>query len=1134
MRGLGTRFFGGSRVPVNRRGRGSSATAIVLPSPIWTATPTYTAEDGVSSTAYTLPVGASGDVVTVTWVSGTISGSTVLTQPVWIEFTQGVSPTIRFTGAQVDANDVTNLVLRATSSGGYSDSSPGTITISPASIVSPGISIVYTPSTIGGTPEGYVSVDGTAGGSYPRHTRGEVLYESAYTTKDGTMIEHADGAHGTVRWTGDLSQTVVGSGNRVGEFIPSTDGGVTPGRITEVYPENREDHGVQSYDNQIYLYFERPDVLVLFRHGVYNRTVTDTMVTRTWTGPTPSDPMADYWSPSKGSTSNSGVSAWTHIQNQATNERFPRNSSYAPVPSGRPPVYSASSTSNAFMYTYGWFAGIEQQFGWYNVHSAYSRQLDCAVIIGGASASNQVESPSLSIIVPSGLVSSSIVPPYTVLFTQMSKAACVVDGARWMLNSGRAGCKFYGNYVYWGGGADQWQSGGSEAVPYFFRADLRPVLANPTADLTTTFLPERLADMPLGIYAPGLSVDPFSNTMLMLGTSGLFLYDPTAGAWSSYATRGQWTNVTSQFAEFAATFSGNGGNYISNPHIDFINYRNTTKLRKTYFFGGWTYGDNTNKDEKYHKVRSVQVTRTFDISFLTTTAANPENPSADLSGYGGMFQNIKHQGLLTVGSGTTRKMYLWSGDWDYGYPQNTNYSGYKSEAGGGVLGDGRQEIWMADISTSALASPSGIRWTMVHNGYHAYPWTGSQGYYNTAQKGPQASDSLGMVVDKRGQFWMGPCDYNDYLSGSANNLPEYRGADYSYAAMFQWNQPSITNNTATTGAGVNGVALGNGWTLPSQDRLQKSTGGTPVTDYDISASGANSSFGWGRVPGARGSIYDSTNDRIYVISLGADAANKRVTVQLYGFNPDPAAAALNGGKYAWTKYPSKTINLREYGGPADNQYSGLNFGGWGDNLKGNLSICPQMIGRKIYFVACFSYTGATNGLSIKRGDGATDHHTRGHLWSINVDTRDMEWIPFSQANWDNTRPEGWWTRVWDGPDSWDAYLAGEGLTPAQQRSLCAIGDKLIVGPDNWHKLNVDPWFQIYDTTRKVWTVSQPPTDHDWPNTLDALVAVPDLNEAWMVGAFTGLGSSTRTFMSNHGMAIPPSNAGRRILRFKVG
>jgi len=380
-------------------------------------------------------------------------------------------------------------------------------------------------------------------------------------------------------------------------------------------------------------------------------------------------------------------------------------------------------------------------------------------------------------------------------------------------------------------------------------------------------------------------------------------------------------------------------------------------------------------------------------------------------------------------------------------------------------------------------------------------------------------DAIGAVVDKRGQWWVGPCDNNDYVDA----FPEYAGQTNTYAPMFQWNQPG----TNSTSLGVAGVALGNGWTKPTQDRLYNpSVGGTLGVDYDISSSGAGDTHGWGRT-NARGSVYDVTNDRIYVLSASADGSAKTFGIQLYEFNPDPAAAAI-AGKYAWTKKTLQTNNIRQFGGPSDNQYTGTNISGWGDNRKGMINCAPQMIGRNIYFVLLVPYTGPTNGLVANNQDGMV---SRAHLMSINVDTLAMEWIPFPQN-------QNWWLRAWDGADAWEAsdrvtYNSPFGAwpaTPAQYRSLACVGSKLILGPDSHTKIGVDPWIQVYDTTAKTWTAFQPPTDHDWPQTLFPMVGVPDIGEVWLLGSQASVAD---TFRATHGIHQPTQNAGRRIVRFKV-
>lgn len=100
------------------------------PSPVlWTGTPSYAISEGKIYSGQQVPVTAAGALITLAWVSGTISGATVTTKPAWVTFSAAsVTPTISFSG-HVDANDVTGMILSATANGATVNSSAGTITV---------------------------------------------------------------------------------------------------------------------------------------------------------------------------------------------------------------------------------------------------------------------------------------------------------------------------------------------------------------------------------------------------------------------------------------------------------------------------------------------------------------------------------------------------------------------------------------------------------------------------------------------------------------------------------------------------------------------------------------------------------------------------------------------------------------------------------------------------------------------------------------------------------------------------------------------------------------------------------------------------------------------------------------------
>lgn len=862
-----------------------------------------------------------------------------------------------------------------------------------------------------------LTLDSTAGNG--THLAGALYWQSAFATNDGTLIHWGTGDHN-----------------------PSADNGVREYNLVNetesyVYPNNNGTIDQSQYDNLVYWYIPRFNMLALPPRGTFVR----------------------------------GSNVWTRGNLQPSWNTGNRTLGTDP----QCLIYQDASVD----YT--------ELAGMYNSHLAWSAQFDAGVCMGGGLGGDNTTKPSMWIIVDSRR-RGSFAQPYHVIKRSMPSN---VGGAVPYKHHGRDGACFAGDYLYW--------VGGSESINYtptahFFRMRFSPHLNSTSAPLDI----ERLPDAPTAHSYGLLRYIPMAGVLVLINAFGFATFDLTTWTWSS------WSSLTSTYAAFFGSYG-----MPANCNGDYVHTVGGALRREVAWRPG--QGDNWSGAPgsiatKYFKLR---VTRGNDVSYLDISVAHPENPAAN---YGNLFSNMKHQNIVAYGSGASRKMLMFSGDWT-GYPYNMNTTpGYKPE---GVYGDsGRQELWEADISDSAVASGS-IRWSMVSNAYAKYPWTGSAGYYASAQKGPRASDSLGMVRDNRGQWWMGPCDYNDYLDA----FPEIAGDTQTYAPMFQWTKPGL-NNTAVTGAGVNGVALGNGWTLPNQDRLYRpGSGGTLGVHYDVSFSGAGDSFAWGRNH-AKCTVYDSTNDRIYVLSVGTNASAKQFSVQLYEFDPTPAGYAANGNKYKWTKKTLQTRNCKDFGGLLDSQYTGINMSGWGDNAKGTIAVAPQMIGRNIYFVACWGYTGLS-GVSPNRPEVGA--YTKAHMMSINVDTLAMEWIPFPAE-------QNWWERAWDGANSVAAGAAGHALTAAIYRNMCCIGDKLVLGPDSYMKIGVDPLVCVYNTTNKTWNLFNPSTDHDIPQCWDNFIGVPDLGEVWVIGSQP---AGADTFRDSNGLWNCVTNAGRRVVRIKI-
>lgn len=1052
---------------------GFSASVSKLP-PVWGAMSAYSITEGAATEAQALPVsvpGGGSPTITVAWHSSSVPS----TKPAWVTLTSGTAPTIAFTGAQVDANDVSSMVLSAVANGSSPVLSTGvSITVSAAPSV--GLNFTYTAN------EGAASTDGTVNGPRPRLQYGEMFWESWYATKDGTLIEYSDGNHGFTP-------------NRVGEWNPTT------GAMTEVFPNNNSTFGAWGYDNYIYEYFDAVDSLIVFPAGQYDRSI-------------------------RNSTTTANGRVWRRIGNQTTVQGVkPLGASVE----DRPPLITASSTGvDALIYStnYDIFGVYHSQY--FNAHVAYSKQFDCCVIIGGGAGSDSETHYDLSVILPSSLVSSSIQPRYTAYTKRCSEATTLVGGVTYMSNQGRSACVFLDNYVYWWGGE---KNGVFNAR--LWRANILPVLQNPTADLQTTFLPQRLSDLPAGSGNFGtLSADPYSQTLLLFSKYGIHCYDVTTDTWSS---------INAQAGDYGSYWSGSG--YPVCMHADFVDTVAATGAvkRRTYWVGG-NVGSTSdpNYNDKLVKVRSMKVTRGLAPTTINITAEDPTNTSATFgTGGHGPFRSGKHFGVIeSYVSGLTadadKKITLFSGDWSDAFPYNqrADYppAPYWSD-------DGRQEMWDAAIDATTLASGT-LRFKLAQNAYHNYPWNGSTGYSGAGgfggvepQRGPFMPDGLGFIIDKRGQHWMGPCtdayDQNRFsevagetcdVFGANQNTTTLPTYTLKWAPMYQWTKPGLHGN---------GIRLGNGWTRPNQTRIKSpGLGGQPGTDFDVGIASDSEFLGLGR---PNTSAYDPVTDAIYVV--GINGTSTQTTVILYKFPCVPT-----GGVHTWTRTPLTPITLKSIGLPNATSVP-MNYGDRaGSGTISNTVYCNG----KIYFTFVTGYT-------VPSGYGNATDTFRKIAWILSVDLRNgnaVGWLPFPEAM-------NWWVRNHDGPYSRLGQDAGVYPgTVAQYRSMKAVNNKLVLGPDAYHKVATDPWICVYDTVTGTWKLWEPPANyaitnggHDWPHSWMNFAAVPSLGEAWSLGqgALGGsFGDAEDTFRITYGLHRPNAFeqssgqwVGRRAIRFKV-
>ena len=432
----------------------------------------------------------------------------------------------------------------------------------------------------------------------------------------------------------------------------------------------------------------------------------------------------------------------------------------------------------------------------------------------------------------------------------------------------------------------------------------------------------------------------------------------------------------------------------------------------------------------------------------------------------GLWNNCKHVRFAEYNG----FLYQHSGDYSAGFPSQQR-ADYPPSA---YWGDNqRQDMWRASLTPNASGR---IEWELSQNFYHNYPWNGSSGRLSPEpQRGPFMPDAFGWVVDKRGDFWSGP-----WGSGYTGVTGDAAGLAPNYAAMFKWNMPGVHTN---------GIRLGDGWTLPTQDRL-----GIDVPNA-------------ARATGRTGeSAYDPVTDAIYVVGHDYNDTQKRVTIQLRKFSCVPT-----NGKHTWTAIPL-TVPISVLGAPSTYTYANVTW------EHSNVAIA----GRILFYPFLCEY-----GVAAGQGNaGANREKLRlARIVTVNLDTFEI-----SSIGMPSTMP--WWTRTWDGPETGLGYDPG---VTGEKRAMRGVGTRLVLGPDQWHKMGVDPWIVSYDPATNTWTAFDPPTNPDWPNTLGSLAAVPSRGEAWLIGNGSVFGNNQAEidFRNSRGLHVPLANSGRRIVKFRI-
>lgn len=954
---------------------------------------------------------------------------------------------------------------------------------------------------------------------------GSQYWQSAFKTNDGKMIDAMNSGHGIHTDNGlrEFDPTAPLNARQTYVFAPHTYGtyagnrpSLNPGGPSfpcGAIPYNQ-------YDNHHYYYVPRLDSLVIPGMGVYKRS------TGTWTHASRSELLnvvanVNYWNETGTATFISGLPWDTRELGWLNDQRV------VDVNAGAVICAVGSAASNPYYYQTS-FPGV------YNPHQAWNANVDAGMVIGGGNSAGD-DGGHVWFVIPG--INVGVSNPYALI----RKTAPLIGGIKPNKRWGRDGMCAVDSWMYWvGGGEDS-----GVASPHFWRINLAAHIQSNTESVSLSSgagAIERLPDAPIDCgYLPLMKHDPYSNALVLISRGGIAMFDLRAWAWSTITPAeyvSYWNSPLTQ-----KTPDGCVGDFINERLVGGVS---TATLKKFYWRagGGDTFLNNlpTGRATKERAFHSLKVLRPLDAaSVLNVQTEDPTNPANTIGQNGiGPLRSIKHHAIIENFNdqynpgAANRRITLFSGDWTDKWPSHNNRSDYPPIAAGYGFqnDDGRQEMWDADVSgIPAIGTDGNIRFKLANNFYHDYPWSGSTGYSGVGgfggvepQKGPYAPDGLGFVIDKRGDYWMGPCNVGYTPDFGAANGESFTNWD----PIYKWNKPGVHTN---------GVRYGNGWTRPNQTRLRNRYAST---GYDIGVPGENP--GWGR---PNTTAYDPVNDCLWVVAVnvGVSGGDASIGVVLYRFPCVPT-----GGTHTWERYPLTTVLAKNVGGPYETVTGHSLTGSGGDGDICNTVYCNG----SIYFTHLHHFWVSPNAnwqnLSGYWSDTWKNvaRILRVQLNPGNFASSTVSWLPFPQA-------QNWWMRTWDGPNAAEAYaVGGYSGTPAQARSLKSVNNKLVMGPGPSSKVAVDPWISVYNTagTPSAWVNSQPPASypltnggHDWPKSLFSVVAMPSLDEVWLAGNVSddiSPGGAVDNFHIAHGMhrrnayeAASGLFVGRRIIRLKV-
>lgn len=345
-----------------------------------------------------------------------------------------------------------------------------------------------------------------------------------------------------------------------------------------------------------------------------------------------------------------------------------------------------------------------------------------------------------------------------------------------------------------------------------------------------------------------------------------------------------------------------------------------------------------------------------------------------------------------------------------GYPPGIRYS-YDSA---------RQDCWRAKVEEVN----GEVEMDMSSNFCAFYPYPGGPDPATTTL-GPPGPDGVCVIVDKRGDFWVGP-GYHRFRQED-DTVPSSTGPNWNAGfPVFRWRMPAEHTD---------GVRMGNGWYQPSQNYLLPSTMTKINADDIYVGSGIGSLFGVSNTWAA----YDEKADEMVIMSRGSNASQG-----FYRFPLVPTA-----GRHTWT-VTSVSRNTTAW-------YAFLNSQIPADQTPYSASSPPQELwGGGHVVIQDHLYV-----LYVVRGGAFAKRVEYIAKYNLRDITATPEYIGLPVP----------FLRGWDIPKDDGTYDSTTGSI-SEFRDIQRLGHLIVMSPAYESQKDSDAWLCWYNTNTGQWTIGQ--------------------------------------------------------------